>query len=200
MERKIVGWRIPFRATTGDLEIVRTDAGLGHRRETILRHARLTVEDGPAVLASGLAVSDFITYRRGDGVTIVPFVVATGRLIMQRKVKTAAGHAFYSFPGGMLRAGDDPAIEAARELFEETGQVADRLIRLGLVHHRPENSIDGEYLFLAFIEDLREFRGDDEEGAFLESVSRAEVENLLVWQSSELTSLVAWERAKRYLT
>ncbi len=85
------------------------------------------------------ALSDILTWelwRRGQGVTILPYDPVTDRIALIEQFRLpalAAGFApvMTECPAGLLEAGEDPAIAAARELAEETGLVPLALAPIG---------------------------------------------------------------------
>lgn len=69
--------------------------------------------------------------RHPGSVVIVP-ILEDGRLLLIRQFRYAVGEVLWELPAGTLdRAAESPEACARRELEEETGYCADRLIRLG---------------------------------------------------------------------
>jgi ADP-ribose pyrophosphatase len=68
--------------------------------------------------------------RHPGAVTVVP-VLADGRLVMIRNWRIAVERWLHEFCAGKLERGEDPAHAAARELQEETGYRAARVVRIG---------------------------------------------------------------------
>ena len=60
-----------------------------------------------------------------------------GRFVTVRQWRHAAMKLSVEFPGGVANRGEDPAEAARRELFEETGFKAERLIHHGTVNPNP---------------------------------------------------------------
>jgi ADP-ribose pyrophosphatase len=75
---------------------------------------------------------------RDDGVAVVP-IAADGRVIMIREYTAAARRPLLFIPGGQIRAKTetDRQREAQRELREEIGQRANRLVKLWQVYEAP---------------------------------------------------------------
>lgn len=58
---------------------------------------------------------------RPDAAIIVPYHQKEGKLVVIREFRVPIGVGQYGFPAGLLDPGEDLAISARRELFEETG-------------------------------------------------------------------------------
>ena len=84
-----------------------------------------TVETG-----SGRIVQDFHRVEALD-FALVFARDAAGRIILLRQWRQGPGRFAFSFPGGHVEPGEDPAGAALRELSEETGFTADRVKALG---------------------------------------------------------------------
>jgi len=72
-----------------------------------------------------------------------------GRLLLVRQMREAAGEELWEIPAGKLEPGESPQEAARRELFEETGLRAKRLVPLGAIYPTPGYSNELIHLFLA---------------------------------------------------
>ncbi|MCS6816619.1 MAG: NUDIX hydrolase [Blastocatellia bacterium] len=125
-----------------------------HLRETRLTTQRLYT--GRAIsldvdrirLPSGRETTREIVRHPGS-VVIVP-VLDDGRLLLIRQFRYAVGEALWEFPAGTLdRAAESPEACAHRELEEETGYCADRMIRLGEFFTAPGFTDERMHVFQA---------------------------------------------------
>jgi ADP-ribose pyrophosphatase len=82
-------------------------------------------------------------------VAVVPFVDGE-RIVMLRQYRHAARGTIWEVPAGKLDGGEDPASCAERELLEETGYRAGRLVATGKVFTTPGFSDEVIYLFCAY--------------------------------------------------
>ena len=64
-----------------------------------------------------------------DAVVILP-MLDLQRVVMIRNDRFAAGRTLWELPAGTIEPGEDPAACAARELAEETGYEARRMVRI----------------------------------------------------------------------
>src|SRR5574337_176589 len=76
-------------------------------------------------------------------------LMAEGRMILTRQYRHPLNAVIYDLPAGRLRAGEDPAAGARRELEEETGYRAGRLTALGRYNPFPGYLKVTAHLFLA---------------------------------------------------
>jgi 8-oxo-dGTP pyrophosphatase MutT (NUDIX family) len=96
---------------------------------------------------------DFYILEAADWVNVVP-VTAAGEVVFIELYRHGIDAPSLEIPGGMIDSEDpDPAAAAAREMREETGYEAERLLPLGVVNPNPAIQGNRCYTFLA--EDAR---------------------------------------------
>ncbi len=130
-------------------------------RKHLLHTPVFDVNEQHEISATGIA-GDYVAMDAPDWVMVIPEY--QGNFITVRQWRHAAGALSVEFPGGVADAGEDPAESAARELFEETGFKAGRLIHLGTVNPNPALFRNRYHVYLA--EDLQptgEQKLDDDE-------------------------------------
>lgn len=88
-------------------------------------------------LADG-KLQEYHVFEIHDAVAVVPIRV-DGSIVMLWQYRHPLGRTHWEVPAGRVDEGESPAQAAARELLEETGYRADRLVRLGAFH--PTNGI-----------------------------------------------------------
>ena len=76
---------------------------------------------------------DIVLHNGGAGVC----VVRDGRMCLVRQYRVALGRMTLEIPAGKIDASEDPAVCAARELTEETGLVAERLVPIAVSRSAP---------------------------------------------------------------
>jgi 8-oxo-dGTP pyrophosphatase MutT (NUDIX family) len=91
---------------------------------------------------------DFFGIGAPDWVNVIP-LAEDGRVVMVRQFRHGAGALTLETPGGMVDPGETPAEAAARELFEETGYRAARVVPLGGVNPNPALFGNRLHVFLA---------------------------------------------------
>ncbi len=114
-----------------------------------------------------------------DWVNVIP-VTASGEIVMIRQFRFGTWSVQLEIPGGMVDAGEDPADAAARELEEETGYRAGKLLSLGWCHPNPAILNNKLHCYLAL--DCSQHSGaspDDGEDISVELYSRADVQRFL---------------------
>jgi ADP-ribose pyrophosphatase len=79
---------------------------------------------------------------------VVPFLDAE-HVILLRQFRHAAGGVIWEVPAGKLDGNEDPAVCAARELEEETGHRAARIVRTGEIFTTPGFTDERIHLFRA---------------------------------------------------
>ena len=122
---------------------------------------------------------DFFVLDACDWVNVVP-LTADERVVMIRQYRHGIGDFTLEIPGGMVDPGESPAQAAARELLEETGYRADRIVALGSVSPNPALFANRLHSFLAEgCERVAEVANDHAEETVVELVARADVRRLL---------------------
>ena len=110
-------------------------------------------------------------------VAIVPRL-SSGRILLVRQERPAAGRSLWEIPAGTLEPEEAPLDCARRELAEETGYEADSWREVITFYTTP--GFSNERITLFFAEDLREVgRPDPDEIAECKSFSRAELAGMI---------------------
>ena len=139
-------------------------------RVLALRVDRVRLENGKD------AALEIIAHH--GSVVMVP-VDADGGIWMVRQYRHAAGRELLELPAGSLEPGEEPAACAGRELREEIGMAAGRILRIGGFFLAPGYATEYMHVFLA--RDLRPDRlpGDEDEILTPEKYSLAELRRRL---------------------
>ncbi|HOE67638.1 MAG TPA: NUDIX hydrolase [Candidatus Hydrogenedentes bacterium] len=116
------------------------------RSEVVYTGRIVTLRTGAVTLDDGSLAQREVVEHNG-GVGVVPY--HDGKVILVRQFRIAVGHEVLELPAGCLEGDEDPAYRAARELEEETGHRAGRLLPMGRYYCSPGFTNEADYLFLA---------------------------------------------------
>ncbi|HOD51352.1 MAG TPA: NUDIX hydrolase [Candidatus Hydrogenedentes bacterium] len=105
------------------------------------------VRAGAARLADG-AIAPREVVEHPGGVGIVPFL--GDRVALIRQYRIAVDDTVLEIPAGKLEPGEDPVARAHKELTEETGYTAGRLVPVGAIYASVGYTSEKIHLFLAF--------------------------------------------------
>ncbi|HEY3180941.1 MAG TPA: NUDIX hydrolase [Casimicrobiaceae bacterium] len=117
-------------------------------------------------------------------VLIIP-VLADDRFVVERQFRYPLHRVFMEFPAGKLDAGESPLATAKRELTEETGYVAARWTRLGLIHPTVSYSTEAIEVFIA--DELTHVGRKLDDGEFLDVTEKTSAALLAALDNGELT-------------
>ena len=106
--------------------------------------------------------------EHGGAVAIVPLLADGKTVVLVRQWRTPVGAALLEIPAGGLESGENPEDCARRELTEEIGQTAERLVPLYEAFSAPGFCTEKLYGFLAL--DLSDQTADADEDEFVERV------------------------------
>lgn len=87
--------------------------------------------------------------ERQDGVAIVPIDVNRNVLLI-KEYSAGSNSYLYTLPGGQIDDDESPEVAAMRELREETGYRALRMIKLHYAYSHPAISTRKSYTFLGY--------------------------------------------------
>jgi len=93
----------------------------------------------------------FVVLDAPEWAVVVPVLERGGgrALVTVRQYRHGLGRACVEFPGGVVERGEDPATAAARELLEETGYRAGRIVALGSPSPNPAFMANRLHVFVA---------------------------------------------------
>lgn len=146
-------------------ELLKSDVLMKGRAFTIRRDT-LKTPDGRE--------TKFEIIEHGGSVIIIP-IDENGKILLVRQYRHATGGDLLELPAGTLDENEDPEVCAAREIREETGMAAGKLVKLGDFYLAPGYSTEFMVVFLAT--DLRysPLEADADEFLSIESLPVAEV-------------------------
>lgn len=110
--------------------------------KTLLTHHRITVVEDQVELPGG-QTGDYIWIDQWLGaVTVIPRD-ENGKILVEAEYSYLPNTALLQFPGGRIEPGEEPLVAANREMTEEVGLYANRLISLGsyLIDHRRTSAL-----------------------------------------------------------
>lgn len=151
-----------------------------------------------AELDNGSVVRREIVEHPG-GVTILP-VEEDGAVWCVRQFRYAFGREMLEAPAGKLERGEDHRLCAERELSEETGLTADRLIYLGGICTSPGFSTEVLHIYLALGLHRGEMHLDADELLNVEKHSLEELTAMIMaGEIDDAKTIIAVLKAAKYL-
>src|SRR5947209_14679647 len=142
------------------------------RSETVHQGRLLTVRVDTVQLPPGRETQREVVVHPG-AIALVP-LLPDGRVILVRQWRHAVGRALLEVPAGTREPGEEPAKTAARELTEETGYTAERLVPLGAFFTAPGFSTEEIYCYLALGLTAGAANLEEDEGITLEYLPLAD--------------------------
>ena len=133
------------------------------------------------------------------GVAIVP-VTSDNNVLMVRQYRYPMEQELLEIPAGKLSHGEDPFDCAVRELAEETGCTAGKIISLGEMFPSPGYCKEILYLYLALDLQYGEMNLDEDEFLSVETHSIDDImRRIMANEISDAKTIVGIMKAKQYL-
>ena len=134
------------------------------RKNYVYQGKIINVRCDDAELPDGRACRREIVEHSGGAAVLC---VKDGKIALVRQFRYAYGEEIYEIPAGKLNAGEDPEKAAGRELTEETGLIASRLVLLYTLYPSPGYTNEKIYVYRA--EGVMEGVQKLDEGEFLDA-------------------------------
>ena len=115
----------------------------------------------------------FEIIEHGGSVVLIP-IDDNGNMLLVRQYRHATGQDLLELPAGTLDDNEEPEICAAREVREETGMAAGKLLKLGEFYLAPGYSTEFMVVFLATDLHHAPLEADADEFLSVESIPVAE--------------------------
>ena len=133
------------------------------------------------------------------GVGIVP-VTRDNKVLMVRQYRYPMEEELLEIPAGKLGAGEDPLECAVRELSEETGCTAGRMVDLGVTYPSPGFCREVLYIYLALDLQDGEMHLDENELLSVEAIDiGALVDMIMRNELPDAKSIIGIMKAQKYL-
>ncbi len=166
--------------------------------KTVYEGRIVTVKNDTAELINGSVVYREVVEHPG-GVAIVP-VNEKGEVYMVRQYRYPIREELLEIPAGKLEYGEDPYDCAVRELSEETGCTAGKVIPLGPFYPSPGFSQEVLYIYLAIELVPGELNLDEDELLCVETLPLDLLtERIMSGEIRDAKTIVGILKAKNYL-
>ncbi|BAB75232.1 NUDIX hydrolase [Anabaena sp. FACHB-709] len=115
----------------------------------VLDHPWCQVRQDEVKLPNGTVIDDYFVNIRPDIVLVLP-ITANREVIFVRQYRHGTGDFFLELPAGRFNPTQESAENAGlRELEEETGYIAQQLIKIATLYDNPSKDTNQIHLFLA---------------------------------------------------
>lgn len=128
-----------------------------------------------------------------EGVCVIPF--HENNIVTLKQYRYPIGSWQWEFPGGFIEPGETPEKAAKRELLEETGYLASKMISLGTFYPSFGSTNEKIHLFEAMCSEQNASILEDAEVIYIQELDYMEFERILT--SGEFmhgAGLAAWAR------
>ena len=166
--------------------------------KTVYKGRIVNVRNDVAELQNGKHVPREVVEHPG-GVAVVA-VDDNGHVLMVRQYRYPMGEELLEIPAGKLEYCEDPADCAVRELSEETGCTAGKLVFLGPIYPSPGFSKEILYIYLATGLVCGAAHPDEDEFLSVETVSMEMlVEKIMAGEIKDGKTIIGIMKAQKYL-
>ena len=166
--------------------------------QTIYQGHIITVTQDTVRLENGDHARREVVHHHG-GAAVVP-VGENGEVYLVRQFRYPMGRELLEIPAGKLEPGEDPKTAALRELEEECGLTADRVIDLHPIY--PSVGYDTEVIYIYLATGLHETECHPDADEFLDRLScplDTLVEMVMNGEICDAKTVAGILKAKRYL-
>ncbi len=125
------------------------------------------------------SIHKYFSINKADTVAILP-IDSRGRIILEHQFRPAINRWVYEIPAGHINKGETPRHAALRELEEETGYCAGKLVYMTKIYCSPGLLNEKQHLFLASKLKRGELHLDPMENIKIKAVSISEAEEMIV--------------------
>lgn len=165
---------------------------------TVYEGLIVNIRSDIALLQNGSKAPREVVEHPG-GVGIVP-VTKDNKVIMVRQYRYPMEEELLEIPAGKLEYGEDPLECAIRELSEETGCTAGRMVDLGATYPSPGFCKEILYIYLALDLQFGEMHLDQDELLRVEQVDIDElIDIIMANEMPDSKSIIGIMKAKKYL-
>lgn len=147
------------------------------KSETVYQGKAFDVRRDRVLLPNGKNTNLDIVIHPG-AVTLIP-VDSRERILFVRQYRHAVNKMLLELPAGTLDPGEQPEVCASREIREETGMSASKLVKIGEFFLVPGYSTEFMYIYLATGLQPDPLPGDEDEFITVEPVAISDVMNLI---------------------
>lgn len=140
-------------------------------------HVIKVFRDTVSLPDGGLATREVV--RHNGAACIVP-ITDNGEILAVRQYRYALGEITLEIPAGKIDPGEDPKTTALRELAEETGFTAEKLISLGKMHTSVGFCDEVIHMYAAIDLKKSNLSPDADEYLTLTAIPMDEFENMVV--------------------
>lgn len=168
------------------------------KSETLMKGRAFTIRRDYLKTPDGRETK-FDIIEHGGSVVIIP-VDQNGNVLLVRQYRHATGLDLLELPAGTLDDDEEPEVCAAREIREETGMAAGKLVKLGDFYLAPGYSTEFMHVFLATELKADPLEADADEFLSVETIPLEEA--IRMAESGEMPdakSLAALFMAKQHL-
>lgn len=116
--------------------------------QSVFENSFLTLHSVRRISPRTNIAGDFLVIRSADWMVVIPFT-ETGDLILVEQYRHGSDEISLEFPAGLIDRGEQPAKCAARELREETGFSAGKIMALGSFRPNPALQHNRCFVFAA---------------------------------------------------
>ena len=166
--------------------------------KTVYEGLIVNVRSDIAELGNGKHVRREVVEHPG-GVGIIP-VTHDNKVLMVRQYRYPMEEELLEIPAGKLDDGEAPIDCAKRELYEETGCKAGKIVDMGEIYPSPGFCRETLYLYLALDLQHGDMHLDEDEFLSVEAVDIEElIDKIMANELPDAKSIIGILKAKRYL-
>lgn len=126
---------------------------------------------------SDISYFSYVSFDK-NGVCILP-VLNNKQIVLIKQYRRAVDGWVYEVPAGLIDGEETPEQAASRELTEETGYIADRLIPCGSIYPSPGSTTEKQHLFVAYCSGKKDALPDINEDIIVQAVSRDDLLSMI---------------------